>query len=423
MLALVDCNNFYVSCERLFNPALRGVPAVVGGNNDGVIIARSDEAKALGIGMAIPAFKVRDLIKANKVRMVSPNFALYGDMSNRVFNVLSSLACEVEVYSIDEAFVNLDGHPECQSSDACSQFGRKIRETVGNWTGIPVSVGIAPTKTMAKLANKLAKKKKASGGVYSFPDAAALLPVASEIPVGDVWGIGLRSAEKLALYSIHTVRDFIDAPEAVLEKVMGINGRRIKQELTGTSCSRLHDDTPNRKTILSSRTFYEATESFDVLAESIASFVTTAAAKLRRQKSAVRSLKVFLRTNKYRTEQKQYESTSGLRLPVPTGDTSELIKYAIVALQKIYKSGYRYKKAGVTFTELVPIGEVQEDLFKVDFPERSSKLMSAIDAVNEKMGRDTVHIAGIKKRKPWQGSKSNRSPRYTTRWNELLHVC
>ncbi len=435
--ALVDCNNFYASCERLFNPKLNGKPIVVLSNNDGVIVARSNEAKALGIEMAVPVFKAKNIIEKNNVHVFSSNYTLYGDMSRRVFDTLRMFSPEVEIYSIDEAFMNLFGCDRLNQFEqlqkvesnraiygrtTLEKYGRLIKDTVQKWTGIPVSVGIARTKVLAKAANRLAKKSPRAGGVLDLVDSPYLEQALENIEVGDIWGVGHQSKKKLKMRRINNALQLRNADEKVVRNEMGVNGVRLVKELNGVSCMELDHCPQPRKSTTSSRSFGREVESIEELREAVASFISIAAQKLRSEKLAAKYLSVYILTNSYKTDAPQYNKSVSIKLPVATNDTSVLIKYAGRCLAKIYRKGYKYKKAGVLFTELVPADKVQADLFSKPRSKKSQALMETLDDINDKMGSGTLIYATQGLRKNWKMRSASRTPNYTTRWDSLLEV-
>jgi DNA polymerase V len=414
--ALVDCNNFYASCERVFAPHLVGKPVVVLSNNDGCVIARSAEAKAVGVPMGEPAFKCRELFKRHGVAVFSSNYALYGDMSARVMNVLSRLSPRLEIYSIDEAFLDLTGLP-----GGAAEHARRIREEVRRWTGIPVSVGLAPTKTLAKLANRAAKKDPRTGGVLDFaahPDSEALL---ESVPAGDVWGIGRRHAAMLASCGIDNARQFRDLPRPFVQKRMTVRGVHTLLELRGFSCIDLEKAPPPPKTIMFSRSFCKAATDRDTLAEAVADYVSRAAARLRAKGLVAGGVQVFVQTYADATGRPPYANLGVAAPQRLTAHTPTLINLAQAALGDIFRSGHRYKKAGVILTGLEIEAGRQLSLLDAPAPEakREKRLMAALDAVNAKWGRDMLVSAAGGIERPWGMRQALRSPRYTTVWDEL----
>ncbi|WP_428568817.1 MAG: Y-family DNA polymerase [Solidesulfovibrio sp. DCME] len=414
--ALVDCNNFYASCERVFAPHLAGKPVVVLSNNDGCVIARSAEAKAVGVPMGAPAFQCRELFRRHGVAVFSSNYALYGDMSARVMSVLSRLAPRLEVYSIDEAFLDLTGLPGGAEAQA-----RRIREMVGRWTGIPVSIGIAPTKTLAKLANRAAKKDPRTGGVLDLaahPDPDGLL---EGLPAEEVWGIGRRHAAMLARHGIATARQFRDLPREFVQKRMTVRGVHTLLELRGFSCIDLEAAPPAPKTIMTSRSFGQAVTRREPLAEAVTDYVSRAAAKLRAKGLVAGGVQVFVQTYADATGRPPYAGMGVAAPTAPTAHTPTLIHLAQAALADLFRPGHRYKKAGVILTGLER--EVGRQLSLLDAPGpqagREKRLMAALDAVNAKWGRDTLYSAARSIDRPWAMRQARRSPRYTTAWAEL----
>jgi len=417
--AIVDCNNFYVSCERVFNPRLAGKPVVVLSNNDGCVVARSNEAKALGIKMGVPVFQISSLIKTHKVQVFSSNYALYADMSQRIMNTLSRFTPDIEIYSIDEAFLDLSQFKQYDLTD----YGHKIRSSIKQWTGIPVSIGIAETKTLAKIANKIAKKSVKAEGVLNLTASPYLNRALEITDVGDVWGIGHSYSSFLEKHGIHNALQLRDADDKFIKKKMGITGVRLLQELRGVSCYALEQFPSPKKGITVSRTFKNSIESLDDLKEAVAAYVSLGAEKLRKEHSVAGVLMVFLMTNRFRKEN-YYINIKTIKLPVATIDTSELIHYAHEGLKAVYRKGYLYKKAGVMFKHLYPENQIQADLFNyIDF-KRSKKLMQTLDNVNKKMGSDTLKYAatGLTNNQKWKTVFKRRSPSYTTNWNQLVKV-
>jgi len=415
IFALVDCNNFYASCERVFDPRLEGKPVVVLSNNDGIVVARSNEAKALGIGMGVPEFQIRHLIRRHDVQVFSSNYTLYGDMSRRVMEALSQFAPDIEIYSIDEAFLSLAGF----TTRNLTEYGRMIRTTVKRWTGIPVSVGIAGTKTLAKVAARVAKRTQDAAGVFDLTvcqDRGALL---AGIPVEDVWGVGPAFARFLTRHGITTALALRDADEQWIGQHMGVVGRRLVLELRGVSCLALDDCPPPKQGITVSRSFGRPVTSLPEMQEAVAAYTARAAEKLRGERLAVNVLTVFLTTNTFKTDEPQYSNTVTIKLPVATDSTPDLLHYALPGVERIFREGYRYKKAGVMLTALVPASQVQGHLFDQQDRERSGRLMRALDRLNDRMGAGTLRYAAEGFIKRWRARFERRSPAYTTNWREL----
>jgi len=402
MLALIDCNNFYVSCERVFDPSLRRRPVVVLSNNDGCIVARSPEVKALGIAMGAPLFQVQELVERHEIAVLSSNYGLYGDMSARVMSVLGDRSPRVEVYSIDEAFLELPG------GDPIA-FGAELRTRVLRWTGIPVSVGIADTKVLAKLANRIAKKS--ATGVAIAPDDEKLAATSVE----DIWGIGSRWGKKLRARGIDTAMALRDAPEAAVREVTGITGVRLQAELRGLSSLSLElVPQPKRETCVS-RSFGRPVATLGELREAIATYTTRLGEKLRRQGQVTGTLVVFAKPKRHRSRSQSVV----LELPVATNNTPTLLRETTRAARALFVPGVEYGKAGVVAVELVPEESVQASLFAEGETERDRALMQTVDAINAQMGRGTIVFAATGMQQPWKMRAGMRSPRYTTRWGEL----
>ncbi len=415
-VALVDCNNFYASCERLFQPGLRGKPVVVLSNNDGCVIARSNEAKALGIVMGDAWHLRRAEFERWGVQVRSSNYTLYGDLSARVMRVLGDFTPDLEVYSIDEAFLGLDGFADPEG------HARALRASVGRRTGIPVCVGISTTKTLAKVANRTAKKDPHSGGVCYLPDKASQTAALAKLELGDVWGIGRRLAPRLAALGITSPLKLRDADPTRIRERFNVVLQRTVMELQGTPCLDLEQDSPDSKTICCSRSFGRAVECFDELAEALTTYTSYAAQKMRAQGLATAAVVVMLTTNRHKPEDAQYYATRHVRLTIGTSDTARLIRAALWSLRGIYKPGFRYKKCGILLLDLHPARDVQGSLFlRPDRPERSA-LMQAMDALNARYGRDRVRYACSGQDRPWQLRAEYLSQRYTTRWSELLSI-
>ena len=414
IFALVDCNNFYASCERVFNPNLEGKPIVVLSNNDGCVVARSNEAKALGIGMGTPEFQIRPLLRAHQVQVFSSNYTLYGDMSQRVMETLEQFCPDSEIYSIDEAFLSLSGF----TSRNFAEYGRTIRTTVKRWTGIPVSVGIAETKTLAKIANRVAKRTPDTGGVFDLfacPDRDALL---GRIAIRDVWGIGPNHAHFLTQHGITTAVQLRQVDDQWIRKHMGIVGLRLVMELRGVSCLDLEQCPSPKQSLTCSRAFGTSISTLTEMEEAVSSYTSRVAEKLRGERLAATVLTVLLTTNEF-TDGPQYSNSLTIKLPVATDNTHALIRSALQGIRSIYRDGYRYKKAGVILMGLVPVSQIQTDLFDCQDRARSTRLMTAFDAVNGRWGAGALQYASSGITKQWRTQFHRRSPAYTTQWNEL----
>ncbi|MBU0480601.1 MAG: Y-family DNA polymerase [Proteobacteria bacterium] len=413
LFALIDCNNFYVSCERVFNPKLAGKPVVVLSNNDGCIIARSEEAKKLGIKMGEPFFKCEKTLSHHAVHVYSSNYPLYGDMSQRVMAVIGQQEPEVEMYSIDEAFVRLP------RSGNITDYGRALREKIRKQTGIPVSIGIGPTKTLAKIANRIAKKRMTSG-VFDLTDHPQLTKILAETPAESVWGVGRKSGAKLAAANIHSALDLMQAEDVWLRKIMTVTGLRTAMELRGISCLDL-DETSPKKSITCSRSFGHPVQSLEDLREAVATYTAIAAAKLRQQQSVASCLQVYINTDPFSKDQACYFGHRTTLLTGQTANTGELTRAAIRCLKTIYRPGHRYKKAGILLSGLTSDACRQPGLF-TPAADQQPELMAAIDRVNRHMGHYTLQYGVAGFRKDWRNRQDRRSPAYTTCWQQLVMV-
>lgn len=415
MIGLLDCNNFYASCERVFDPALNGKPVVVLSNNDGCVIARSNEAKALGIKMGAPFYQINDLVRAKKVAVFSTNFTLYGDMSNRVMNIVRQFTPDVEIYSIDEAFLSLDGF------DDLSCYGKKIVSTTTKWTGISVSLGIAPTKTLAKLANRFAKKHPAYKNVCVIDSDEKRVKALQMTEIGDIWGIGRQNRKFLESQGVKTAYDFTQKSSSWVRKYMTVVGERTWLELKGEACIGLEQIPLDKKQILTSRSFGNMVSEYLPLSESVATFASLCAEKLRRQKSCATSLMVYVHTNNFREDLPQYYQNSIIELPVPTNYSIEIVHYALQSLKNIYKEGYLYKKAGVMIMDIVPDDYIQTNLFDTLNREKHSRLSKTLDVINSKYPKSVIlGSQGIDHE--WKMRQNNLSPCYSTRLKDAIRI-
>lgn len=413
MVALIDCNNFYVSCERVFNPWLNNKPVVVLSNNDGCVIARSDEVKKLGITMGEPRFQLETTFKEHNIQVFSSNYVLYADMSQRVYAVIRSLVPDVEVYSIDEAFADMSSF-RIQDIERITIL---IRERVYQWLGIPVSVGVAPSKVLAKVANKIAKREKRP---VIFCSAEEAKPYLEEFPVSDLWGIGEQYAEKLRLKKITTAWQFSELPNEWLKKHLTVVGLRIALELKGVSCIPVDLFQSRKKGIGSAKQFSILLTSVSEILEALTSYVVYCGEKMRRQQSAAGIMTVFLETNPFSEVDEQYNASKTVRFRQPTNLTPVLIKYASHCLRVIYRDGYRYKRVGVMFTGLVPAAEVQVSFLDRANHPRLKKVQDAMDKINESTIRNKVRFACQGMRQEWATRRDMLSPRYTTSLAEIL---
>lgn len=415
MFALVDCNNFYASCERMFNPSLNGRPVVVLSNNDGCVIARSNEAKALGIPMGAPAFQIQLLVERNEVAVFSANFPLYGDMSRRVMTILSEYSPEQEIYSIDECFLNLTGINEDLTS-----YGLKMRTHVLKWTGIPVSVGMAPTKALAKAANRIAKKfTERTGGSYVIDTDEKRIKALKWLPLEDVWGIGRRQAVKLKAAGMRTAYDFTQADREWVRKSMTVVGVKLQDELNGIPCMEMNP-VEKKQSITTTRSFEKAYKSLDELRERITTFAASSAESLRKQNSLCRSLMVFIETNRFGEPFEQYSNNLMVKLPFATSSTIEIVQSAVQGLQKIFKEGYHYKRAGVVLMDFISETNLQPSLFFNSDP-RHLSLMQTVDKLNNKFGTHVLKLASQDMR-TWKMKQEHLSPAYTTNLNDVIRV-
>ncbi len=416
IFALVDCNNFYVSCERVFNPSLNGKPVVVLSNNDGCAVALSDEAKLL-IPMGTPIHECADVVRKNKVHIFSSNYTLYADMSRRVKGVLTQFSPEIENYSIDESFLSLSGFTNVDLTD----YGRRIRETVLRWTGIPTCVGIGTTKTLAKIANKLAKKNKMCQGVLNLTNHPRIEDFLASVDIGDVWGIGWQYTKLLKRYGINTALDLRNAPDGFIRKHLTVQRLRTAWELRGVSCLDIEEVVSDKKEIVSSRSFGKDVYTYKEVSEAIATYTTRAAEKLRAQGSICGYISVWVETNRFK-DIPQYSNTITCSLPEPTAYTPILIRYALHLLKRIYRDGYGYKKAGIALMDVVPATTVQLNLFMKFDHAKNEKLMSAMDDINAKWGGETLKTAASGCERAWEMKRASLSPRYTTNWDEIIKV-
>jgi len=412
-VALADCNSFYASCEKIFNPAIADKPVVVLSNNDGIVVALSSEAKAIGIERGSPLFKIKELVKKYDVQVFSSNYALYGDISRRVFDLLGDYAPEIEVYSIDEAFMNFT-----DVNRDLGDYCRRVRKRINRCIGIPMSIGVAKTKTLAKLASKIAKKDPALKGVLDISKIDNLDNFLKTFPIGDVWGIGYRYATKLKSYGICTAYDFTLANENWVKKNMTVMGLRTLLELRGTPCIQIDDAIPDKKSIVSSRSFGRYITTKDEIIEAVASYATKAMEKLRKQKSATSLLYVFLRTNPFKNAQ-QYHNGVQINLPIPTDSTAEIINYAEAGVNQIFRDGYEYQKAGIMLSGIIPYNASQFALFDTEDREKMKKISITIDEINKKMGHNTLYYAVTGINKKWDMRREHQSPHYTTRWEDI----
>ena len=424
LIALVDVNNFYVSCERAFNPRLAGVPVVVLSNNDGCAVARSNEVKALGIKMGAPWFKLKDLAHQHGIVALSSNYTLYGDMSNRVVSILREFSPSVEVYSIDESFLRVETLVHLHGGAAA--MGQVMRHRIRRWTGLPVCAGFGATKTLAKFANHLAKKNPVFDGVcdLSSMTTSECRSWMEKIEVGEVWGVGRRLAEQLQAMGVQTVLDLADMDVKDLRRQFGVVMERTASELRGTPCLQLEERMDPKLQIMASRSFGSSLVDMAEISQAVATHVGRAAEKLRLQGSVAGAVYVFVQTNRFKSAEPQYNAGVVVPLADVSDDSRTLTASALNGLRHIYRSGFCYKKCGVMLMELTVKAQRQETLF--DDPaarDKAAKAMAVMDAINRTWGRGTLRSAAAGTSSKWAMRSDNRSPRYTTQWEELPVAC
>ncbi len=414
VFALVDCNNFYASCERVFQPRLIGRPIVVLSNNDGCIIARSDEAKALGIPMGAPYFKFKNYLEKQEVIILSSNYALYGDLSNRVMTTLSSFTPKSEIYSIDECFLDLSGFEHLKLTEYCQH----IRQCVFQWTGIPVSIGIGKTKTLSKISNLLAKKSQKTNGVLDLYNSPWLDIALQRIAVGDVWGIGRRWSKALQERGIITAYDLKESPERWIRQKFGIVGLKTVKELQGISCIEIEDESPQKQTVCISRSFGSTLTDYLALKSVIATFADMASCKIRKHGLAARAINVFIQTSPFNPEIEQYNKSITLGLHPQTNNFQDIHGAALKCLDKIFKPNIRYKKAGVILIDLIKPEDVPPNLFHPP-SHTSDELSKVCDSINQRFGFGLIQLGQVKKSRTWYMKQNYKTPSFTTRWDEL----
>ena len=418
MFALIDCNNFYASCERVFQPHLNGKPVVILSNNDGCVIARSNEAKSLGIPMGAPAFKYKEVFQKNKVQIFSSNFTLYGDISNRVMSIISRYVPDVEIYSIDEAFIKFDGFSEDEANKKC----RDIIKTIFKWTGIPVSIGLAPTKSLAKVANRIAKKYSTrTNGFYSINSNEKRIKALKNISAGDIWGIGFQNEKKLFKVNVKSGIDFVNLPDQWVKKNMSILGLKLKKELEGIPTLNIEEGKIDKKSIATTRSFESEISSLNDLIERITTFSVVASKKLRRQNSECNMISVFIRSNPFKQNDDKYHFSLTGSLPFSTNSSIEISKFAVKLLNKIYSKNKSYKKAGIILMGLSPQSSHQFSLFDQNI-DKQKKLMRSIDNIDNKYGLYKVRLASQDQKRIWKMKRQKLSRNYTTEIDEVLIV-
>lgn len=418
MYALVDCNNFYVSCERVFQPQLNGKPVVVLSNNDGCIISRSNEAKALGIPMGAPEFQFRDLLKQHDIHVFSSNYALYGDLSHRVMKILENYTPNVEVYSIDEAFLNFSG----MTIPDFNAYGAEIQHRILKWLSIPIGIGFAPTKALSKVANKIAKKfPERTNGVYVIDTEEKRIKALKWTKIEDVWGIGFRLTKKMQAKNINTAYDFtLPHNESFIRKEMGVVGMRLKYELEGKSVLEM-EEPKAKKNIAVTRSFEKDITDFNELKERVVTFASVCSEKLRKQNSCCNAVILYLRKDPFNANGEKYSFYRMQTLSFPSNTSFSISKIAISMLKELYQEGTAYKKAGVIVSEIVPSSQRQFKLFDEENP-KYQKLMEVMDAVQAKTGERKLRLASQDLKRTWKMKQNHLSNRYTTNFNELLEV-
>ena len=421
MYALVDCNNFYASCERVFQPKLNGKPVAILSNNDGCVISRSNEAKTVGIPMGAPAFQIKDLIREKNVHVFSSNYALYGDLSNRVMKILAQFTPNLEIYSIDEAFLNFDG---LTISDY-HNYGVQMKTRVQKWVGIPVCIGFAETKALSKVANKIAKKfQDRTQGIYVIDTEEKRIKALKWTQIEDVWGIGSRTTKKAKLRNIKTAFDFVQPQhEAWIKKEMGVIGLRLKYELEGKSVLDLEPIPDQKKSIATTRSFPKQIADFDLLRERVATFASVCAEKLRKQKSCCHTIIVMLVIDRHTVKTSKYYYTMAVTLPFATNSTLTISNASIGMLKKLHQGNetLKFKKAGVIVTEFIAENKKQLQLFDEENP-KHLVLMQVMDKLNTKIGVTKVKLATQNLKLTWNMNQNHLSPRYTTNFNDILEI-
>ena len=411
-IALVDCNSFYVSCERLFNPKIRKKPVVVLSNNDGCIISRSNEAKALGIKMGEPYFKEKDIIVKNDVQVFSSNYALYGDLSRRVMRTLKRFNCDIEIYSIDEAFLDLSNYSDNEIEDV----GKEIRNVVLQWTGIPTSIGIAKTKTLSKVANHIAKKKQS--GLVSLIGVENIDPILEKVEINDVWGVGKQLTKFYHNNGIYNAKQLKNKSNTWIKKNSNVLGSRTAMELRGIPCIDLEKINTKRKSCVVSRSFGKRAESFQELKEAIAGYSLNASEKIRSESLVAKSITVFIRTSPFQNRYGFYSNSKTIDLPMATNNSIEIVKTAVSGLETIFKNGYRYQKAGVMLSHLSDSNN-GKNLFSSERDEKINSLMKSIDNTNYRYGRSTLSLASAGVHKKWNSRRQHYSKIHTADFYSL----
>ena len=415
MLALADCNNFYASCERVFQPHLENKPIVVLSNNDGCVIARSNESKALGIKMGVPVFQIKNIIEQHSVQIFSSNFTLYGDLSKRVMSTIKQEVKAMEVYSIDEAFMDFSGEGNPLEK------GIDLKKKVQQHIGIPISIGVAPTKTLCKVAGLIAKKYTKSG-VFVLKDKAIIERALKWLPVEELWGVGRKHARKLNDVGIKTAYDLCQADNSWVKRHLSIVGLRMVKELRGTACFPLEERGSKKKNICTSRSFSKSISNIEGLKVAVSNYANSCAYKLRKQEGCASRISVFVHTNPFKPTDKQYRGFTSLILDTPSNDSIELVRLALKCLEKIYRSDCTYKKAGVVVSDISPQQQQQLSLFDTVNRQKHQSIMTALDNVNDKFGKNKVHLAVQGYGRQWKMKQEQLSPCYSTRIEDALKV-
>jgi DNA polymerase V len=417
-IALLDCNNFYASCERVFDASIKRKPVVVLSNNDGCVVARSEEAKQIGVTMGAPLFKVESLLAENDAEIFSSNYALYGDMSSRVMNLLENFTSEVEIYSIDEAFLSLE--PRRNSLD---NLAHSIREKIYKWTGIPVSIGIAETKVLAKIANRRAKKSELrEQGVLNLYRSHKTEPILKETKVDDVWGIGYRSGLKLRTNNIFNAWQLRETDNRFIRKLLTVVGARIALELRGVKCLPFEQVQTKKHSITCSRSFGQTVSNYELIKEAVLYFLTRACEKMRKHNLAANAVTVFIGTDRFRPVPEAYTQSATYSSVYPSDINQEIQEWTIKTLERIFEPGFEYRKAGIILSGLVPSENLTKRLYDDGRFQKQHNLMKAIDEINQKFGKDTVRFGSVKTTGDWKMKQTRKSRNYTTNWNELLLV-
>ena len=410
--ALVDCNNFYVSCERVFNPKLEDRPVIILSSNDGCAIARSNESKELGVKMAQPLYQIRDIVKKHDIQALSGNFHLYTDMSNRVMQVLADMAPATQQYSIDECFLDITG-----MTDDLTKFGQAVQTKVKQWTGIPVGIGIAETKTLAKVANHIAKHSKKTGGVLNLVGSQWRIKALEMTEVGDVWGIGKQFTRKLNRNGVKTALDLINQPDGWIRKEMGVGGLKTVRELRDEDCIGFESIPKPKQTTLVSRSFGQTVTELDDLINAIIVFATSAAADIRRANLVSSAISVFIETNRF-SNGPQYTPSRSVELSPATNKTKPIVRAAIQGLKEAYREGFKFKKAGVMLLDLVDADHAPQSLFDHHDP-KDDKLIEAFDQINNRQGAGSINFGAAGQPSRWHSNSAHQSPRYTTEWGSV----